>query len=141
MAYELGGTVDQIPTPGAPRWTLAAPVVMLEGLGPRAAMRRSRELVRGHGKDVFRVIANVWIRVGLAWFAFGEALNWLTSGTIALWLGGAIAAAIATPYAAHALSVVYYRLTDPDRPVIAEKTPGWQSIWHEHDASRDGTTA
>jgi hypothetical protein len=120
----------------AVRWTLAAPVVMLEGLGPRAAMKRSRELVRGHGKDVFVVLLNVWLRAGLAWFAFSLALNLLTSGALALWLGGALAAAIVTPYAAHALSVVYYRLTDPDRPVIADKKqPGWQSVWREQDAT------
>ncbi|MFL5917929.1 MAG: hypothetical protein ACJ74X_04310 [Gaiellaceae bacterium] len=119
----------------AVRWTLAAPVVMLEGLGPRAAMRRSRELVRGHGKDVFVVLLNVWIRAGLAWFVFSVALTMLAAGTIALWLGGALAAALVTPYAAHALSVVYYRLTEPDKPVIAQKQPSWESIWREHDAA------
>jgi len=125
----------------AVRWTLAAPVVMLEGLGPRAAMRRSRELVRGHGKDVFVVLLNVWIRAGLAWFAFGFALGVFATGTIAVWLGGALAAAVVTPYAAHALSVVYYRLTDPEHPVIAEKQPTWRSIWHEPDAGGDSTAA
>jgi hypothetical protein len=119
----------------AVRWTLAAPVVMLEGLGPRAAMRRSRELVRGHGKDVFVVLLNVWLRAGIAWFVFSVGLNLLAAGTIALWLGGALAAAVVTPYAAHALSVVYYRLTDPDHPVIAERQPGWQSVWREQDAA------
>ncbi len=125
----------------AVRWTLAAPVVMLEGLGPRAAMRRSRELVAGHGKDVFVVLLNVWLRAGLAWLAFSLALNLLAAGVITLWLGGALAAALVTPYAAHALSVMYYRLTDPDRPVIAERTPSWQSVWHEPDAGGDSTAA
>ena len=125
----------------AVRWTLAAPVVMLEGLGPRAAMRRSRELVQGHGRDVFVVLLNVWVRAGIAWFVFSLLLNLMAPGAVALWLGGAFAAAIVTPYAAHALSVVYYRLTDPDRPVIAEKQPAWQSIWREHDAGGDSTAA
>src|SRR4029453_3968616 len=40
------------------RWAVAVPVVMLEGLGARAAMRRSQELVRGHRKDVFLVLVN-----------------------------------------------------------------------------------
>src|SRR5947209_8167387 len=38
------------------RWALVAPIVMLEGQGARAAMRRSRELVRGHRWAVFRVL-------------------------------------------------------------------------------------
>jgi hypothetical protein len=85
---------------------------------------------------VFVVLLNVWIRAGLAWFAISLALNLLASGALALWLGGALAAAIVTAYAAHALSVVYYRLTDPERPVIAEqKQPGWHSVWHEQDAA------
>jgi len=103
-------------------------------------MRRSRELVRGHGEDVFVVLLNGWLRAGLAWFVFSLALNLLAAGVIALWLGGALAAALVTPYAAHALSVMYYRLTDPDRPVIAERAPGWQSVWHESDPAGDGTT-
>src|SRR4051794_36172026 len=40
------------------RWAVATPVVMLEGLGARAAMRRSRELVEGHRKAVFLVLVN-----------------------------------------------------------------------------------
>jgi len=34
-------------------WSLLVPAVVLEGHGPRAALRRSRELVRGHGVKVF----------------------------------------------------------------------------------------
>src|SRR5207302_8133209 len=48
------------------RWTVAAPIVMLEGLGARAAMRRSAELVRGQRGPVFRVLLNVWGRTVVA---------------------------------------------------------------------------
>jgi hypothetical protein len=34
-------------------WSLMVPAVVLEGHGPRGALRRSRELVRGHGAKVF----------------------------------------------------------------------------------------
>ncbi len=60
---------------------------------------------------------------------------------LSFWVGGAFAGALVTPYAGHALSVVYYRLTDPDKPVIAEAAQGWESIWQENDAPGDGTTA
>jgi glycerophosphoryl diester phosphodiesterase family protein len=37
----------------ATRWSLIMPAMIIEGLGVRAGMRRSRELVRGHGWRVF----------------------------------------------------------------------------------------
>jgi len=41
----------------------------------------------------------------------------------------------------HVLNVVYYRLTEPDQPILPEQDPRWQSVWHEYDAPGDGTTA
>jgi hypothetical protein len=117
------------------RWSLAVPVVMLEGLGPRAAMRRSRELVRGHFWGVLTVLVNAAVRTGIAAlvlrFAF-VALLGDDHSTTAAWLGATLATALSTPYMAHALSVVYYRLTDPERPVIAaEPEQRWTTIWNE----------
>jgi hypothetical protein len=118
------------------RWAVATPIVMLEGLGARAAMRRSQQLVRGHRKDVFRVLLNIWVRGGLAWLACSLLVGVLAAGMshpgFALWLGGALASAFVTPYAAHALNVVYYRLTEPDRPVLPEPERRWNSIWHDN---------
>ena len=122
------------------RWAVATPIVMLEGLGARAAMRRSQELVVGHRKDVFRVLANIWIRTGVVWFACALLILGVTSGTahplLTAWFGGVLASALVTPYAAHALNVVYYRLTEPDQPILPERGPGWQSIWREEDPAK-----
>jgi Membrane domain of glycerophosphoryl diester phosphodiesterase len=122
------------------RWAVATPIVMLEGLGPRAAMRRSQELVEGHRKDVFVVLANIWIRTLIAWVVFTFLILGFASGTshpgIAAWFGGVLAAALVTPYAAHALNVVYYRLTEPGTPLIPdEHAPAWNSVWREQDAA------
>jgi len=122
------------------RWAVATPAVMLEGLGARAAMRRSRVLVAGHRKDVFVVLANIWIRTIVAWVAFTLLILGFASGTshpgLAVWFGGVLAAALVTPYTAHALNVVYYRLTEPDQPLIPDKhVPAWHSVWHEQDAA------
>jgi hypothetical protein len=124
------------------RWSLAVPVVMLEGLGPRAAMKRSSALVKGHGWAVFRVLLNVTILAGLSSLAiqlllakvFGSA-----HASFGLWASLSVAGAITTPYAAHALSVVYYRLTDPYRPLLPEPPSSWQSIWHQHEQHGDTT--
>jgi hypothetical protein len=122
------------------RWAVATPVVMLEGLGARSAMRRSQELVAGHRKDVFVVLANIWLRTFLAWIVFTLLIVGLASGTshpgIAAWLGGVLAAALVTPYTAHALNVVYYRLTEPDEPITPQKpAAGWNAVWREQDAA------
>ena len=46
-------------------WSVAAPVVVLENPGVFAALRRSRELVRGNGWQVFGVILVLYIVVGV----------------------------------------------------------------------------
>ncbi len=40
---------------------------------------------------------------------------------------------LTVPYAAHAVTVLYYRLTEPERPVVLEPGKRWHSIW---DAGR-----
>lgn len=122
------------------RWAVATPIVMLEGLRARAAMRRSQELVEGHRKDVFLVLLNIWVRTGLAWFLCTLLIGLVASGTshsaLTIWFGGVLAAAFVTPYAAHALNVVYYRLTEPDQPLIPDRgRPAWHSVWREQDAA------
>ena len=121
------------------RWSVATPVVMLEGLGARAAMRRSQALVEGQRKAVFRVLLNIWVRTALAWFAFSVLIGAFAADgshrALRLWIGGVLAGAFVTPYAAHALNVVYYRLTEPDQPLIPERLPTWDSVWREQDAA------
>jgi Membrane domain of glycerophosphoryl diester phosphodiesterase len=126
------------------RWAVATPVVMLEGLGARAAMRRSQQLVSGHLKDVFRVLMNISVRTGVAWLGFSLLFAFVASGTshpgLTIWFGGVLAGALVTPYAAHALNVVYYRLTEPDQPLLPEPEHAWHSVWRD-DGARDSSTA
>jgi hypothetical protein len=37
------------------------------------------------------------------------------------------------PFGAHVLTVLYYKLTEPERPVLADTRTrsDWHSIWHE----------
>jgi hypothetical protein len=118
----------------AVRWSLAVPVVMLEHSAPRAAMRRSRELVRGHGWSVFRVLLNVGIIAGLLSLLIRFVAITMV-GTehraLATWVGVTFGGALATPYMSHALSVLYYRLAQPERPLIPERSERWRSIWED----------
>lgn len=119
------------------RWAVATPIVMLEGVGARTALRRSQELVEGHRKDVLVVLLNIWLRTGLAWLLCSLLIASVADGTshpaVTFWVGGVLAAAFVTPYAAHALNVVYYRLAEPEQPLLPERDPGWQSVWREQD--------
>jgi hypothetical protein len=96
------------------RWSLAVPAVMLEGRSPRDAMRRSTELVKGHGWQVFAV--SLTVSAG----AFGTSLllEQLLADALGLWAALTVAATLTTPFTAHALNVVYYRIVDPGRPVL-----------------------
>jgi energy-converting hydrogenase Eha subunit A len=96
------------------RWSLAVPAVMIEGRSPVDAMRRSTQLVKGHGWQVFAIFVTVSVAAGLA----SLALELLLVHVLGLWAALTVASALTTPFAAHALNVVYYRIVDPGRPVL-----------------------
>jgi hypothetical protein len=109
------------------RWSLIVPLVMIEKRGWRDAFKRSSELVRGKTGRVLTlvVIANVVTLVVGSIFGF-------LPGFFGAWIGGTLAGAIAVPFEAHLLTVLYYRLTAPEVPVIPERREkSWQSIWDE----------
>ena len=93
------------------RWSLFAPIIVRERLGPLAALKRSNQLVRGR----------FWLVFGTATVAFileeivveaGVSVGFLISGsdTWGEWIGGLIVASLITPLAALTTSVVYARL-------------------------------
>jgi hypothetical protein len=114
------------------RWAVAVPVVMYEGASPRAALRRSQALVAGHGRAVLTVLLNAAFRVAIAGVLISVAAA-SVGGLLAYWLGATLGAALTTPYMAHTLSVLYYRLTEPERPLIPEPGKRWVSVWNAHD--------
>jgi hypothetical protein len=97
----------------------------------RWSLSRSRELVRGHFWPVLRLLLSVGVQTAVATIALRTAFFFLlgeSHAKLALWFAGMLASAIATPYTAHALSVVYYRLTAADVPEEPSDTR-WTSIW------------
>ena len=114
------------------RWCLVVPLVMIEGHGWRAAFARSSELVRGRTGRVLVLVVVANVITGAVSIGIGSALGFIP-GLAGAWIGGTVAGAIAAPYEAHVLTVLYYRLTEPERPILPEE-PGhepWKSIWHE----------
>jgi hypothetical protein len=111
----------------AARWSLMAPFVVLEGEGAGVALDRSRATVLGRTREVMWIVVATFV---------------LFSGTSALIVyfalpGGATSSilfyfvwsSLTAPFEAHVLSVLYYRLTDPERPVIHEDVAHWRSVW------------
>jgi hypothetical protein len=115
------------------RWSLMAPAIMLEGRTAFSAKDRSREIVRGQAESglgdrtwfAFWVVVIAYAVTGIApGIAAAAADAW--AGSWAIWI---VLSALAVPFQAHALSVLYYRLVDPQRPAIDPQVKTWASVW------------
>jgi hypothetical protein len=94
------------------RWSLFAPAIVRERLGPVAALRRSNELVRGHFELVFLTAAFVVI-LEEAVLSAGAFVGLVVSGseTWGEWAGGSVAALLILPWASLATALVYNLLS------------------------------
>lgn len=93
------------------RWSLFAPVIVTEVLGPLAALRRSNELVRGHFELVFLTAAFAVVleeAVADAGMLGGLALT--GSETWGQWAGGSLATVVILSVASFATALTYGRL-------------------------------
>lgn len=106
-------------------WSVVAPVTVLERPGVFAAFRRSRELVRGNGWNVFGVIVIVFVIVVVISIAAGLAASGLGSFGRALVQWG-VNTAVA-PIAALSASVLYFALrrthAEPEGTPSSSATP------------------
>jgi hypothetical protein len=94
------------------RWSLFAPVISRERLGPMEALKRSNGLVRDHFWLVF-LTATLAFVLEEAIVHVGALVGLLItdSDTWGEWAGATISASLITPLAALATSVTYQRLT------------------------------
>ena len=115
------------------RWALAVPLVMIERLGGREAFRRSSQLVRGQTGRVLMLILIAGVISFVMRLVVATIFGFIP-GFVGVWVAGTIGSAVAAPYGAHVLTVLYYRLTEPQRPVlppIGVRPETWRSIWDE----------
>ncbi len=89
-------------------WSVAAPVVVLENPGVFAALRRSRELVRGNGWQVFGVILVLYILVGAVSVLIEGAAE--SAGSGAGIVVRVVVGVLTAPLSALAASVLYFEL-------------------------------
>lgn len=90
-------------------WSVAAPVVVLERPGALAALRRSRELVRGNAWQVFAVLVVLVIGVGVVSFVI-EAIG-ASAGTAVGLVVRVIVSVLTAPLSALAAAVLYFQLS------------------------------
>lgn len=114
------------------RWSLIVPLLMIERLGVRAAFSRSSQLVKGRTGRVLVLVIVTNVITGLAGLAIRSFFDFLPA-FLTVWIGGTIASAVTIPYEAHVLTVLYYKLTEPERPVLPDEPQRetWRSIWDE----------
>jgi hypothetical protein len=114
------------------RWSLIVPLVVIERLGVGEAFSRSNRLVKGQTGRVLVLVIVANLITGIASLVIRSVFGFLPDFW-AIWIGGTIASAIAVPYEAHVLTVLYYKLTEPERPVLPEepRRETWRSIWDE----------
>ncbi|MGZ8695003.1 MAG: hypothetical protein ACXWYS_06135 [Gaiellaceae bacterium] len=110
-------------------WVLISPVIVLENRGAIDAFGRSRELVRGHGWNVFGTIL-IGIAIGIAASIVASlALIWLPS-ELQDFLSSLISNSVIGPFIAAAWTLMYFQLRgEPEpaatpEPVLAGPTPG-----------------
>jgi hypothetical protein len=100
------------------RWILIIPVIVLEGRSAGESFGRSRDLVRGHGWNVFGVIV-LTILVLLAFRIVLEIVLFPLSNEFQSFLTELIAGTVATPFAVLAWTLLYVRLREAKEPAQA----------------------
>ncbi len=96
-------------------WALISPVIVLEQKGVRGSFGRSRELVRGNGWTVFGVMLITTLLSAIGAGILSAVLSFLPA-FLEQWLGGTIAGAVVAPFAAIAVTLMYFQLADAGRP-------------------------
>lgn len=94
-------------------WSMIGAVIVLEGRSAGEAFGRSREIVRGHGWQVFVLIVVTFVLVVIAEALIGVLFSPLPEFLDA-WLGSLVAHSLTVPFAAAALTTAYFKLTAPE---------------------------
>jgi hypothetical protein len=109
----------------AARWCLLAPLVMLEGKTVEQARLRSSALVKGQtGVVLACVLLAYLINAAITWGVFFAHIDFGVTTLITFaW------SSLTAPFQAHVLTVIYYRLADPERPIVDPEVFTWRSVW------------
>lgn len=91
-------------------WAVLAPVIVVERTGALAAFGRSRELVRGHGWQVFGVILTLFLLTFVASAIVQGILIAIADNFVGRFLAELIVRVLVSPLSAIAAAVLYFEL-------------------------------
>jgi hypothetical protein len=92
------------------QWSVAAPVVVIEKRTAPEAVSRSRELVLGHGWQVFSVLVVTLLMVVLADATLAALASAISGSTVAFVIANLIASVLTAPIFALSSAVLYLEL-------------------------------
>lgn len=92
-------------------WSVGAPAIVVEGIGPIDAFRRSWQLVRGDAWAVFGTLLVVLLIVIGVWIVLAAIATPIGNGEVSTWIASIIGGAITAPVFSLAVTVLYFELT------------------------------
>jgi hypothetical protein len=92
-------------------WSVGAPAIVVEGIGPIDAFGRSWRLVRGDAWAVFGTLLVVLLIVIVIGIVLAAIATPIGDGEAATWIASIISTTITAPIFAIAVTVLYYELT------------------------------
>jgi hypothetical protein len=100
-------------------WSLGAPAIVVEGIGPVDAFGRSWRLVRGNAWPVFGTLLVVLlISIGV-WIVLAAIATPIGDGEVATWIAAVISGTLTAPIFALTVTVLYYELAGGVSPAPA----------------------
>jgi hypothetical protein len=109
-------------------WAVVAPAVVVERAGVIDAFRRSRELVRGNGWQVFGVIIVAFLIAAVAGFILNAIAVSIADGPIIRIVFSALASTLTAPITALVAAVLYFRLLGIERSAAPPRPPEPPSV-------------
>ena len=103
-------------------WSMLVAVIVIEGKSAGESFGRSREIVRGHGWQVFGLIIVTFVIVAVASGVISLLFSPLPD-FFDIWLGSLVGHSLTVPFAAAALTTAYFKLTAPEPAVAAPAPP------------------
>lgn len=93
-------------------WSVIAPVIMIERRPVFDAFGRSRQLVKGQGWQVFKVVITAFLLTALGVIFFQELAVTIANGPLVRIVFSALASTLTAPITALVAAVVYFRLVE-----------------------------
>jgi hypothetical protein len=100
-------------------WSVGAPAIVVEGIGPIDAFRRSWRLVRGDAWAVFGTLLVVLLIVIVIGLVLSAIANPIGNGEASTWIASIVSTTITAPIFAIAVTVLYYELAGRTAPAGA----------------------